>query len=1009
MTSFPRFNVLSRVFGVDYFISYARKDALDYALKLSAELGSQGFDVFLDQLGPRPQATIPKEVLSQLRSARVLIVVASTSSLQSKAVLHEIQSFRETRRPIHVIDVGTRTVDADWFDMVRGAPRSNETDAALVSGAPSSDVLTRLENSAKFMRARQARRVAIATTSVVLIALLAAIGWGTIQLSDVRALLLQARHDLNDAKIATDAQILITQSQRLSGKLPRSALAYALAACEIAPTKDCRRNLVRALDDQFPVWQMSVADRKLIAVTDAREQGGFIMVDESGEIWSVSLSHNPQSRSSAIPNAFVSRVEFNDDRSRVLTIYSEAQKSQRATIRSALDGKTLFGPVDVSSFVGMSSDGHAVVAASAASGPVEIFDVESRGRISEVHNRFLENGNYAAFDAQNSKILLSFWGIINQHTGIYDVKSGKEDVPLEGDSASRVVFAQFRPDGRTLISVASHRAGLWNVDTGKLIHEFGECELPAAMDPKGTTFACANADGFIRLWRVDSGQELLTTLAHRSRVTALVWAADGSRLISGGQDGKIVVWTPDGTRWLELNNEDDLAAVAFSGSGGGIASIARSGSGLLWRSHDWRQRWAVDQKGTIANQSIQFTPNGDQYLGQSNDKTWMSWDGVQGKSMWSRQADAAYLSLDGSATVLDVPGDADEPIRRTHIVDMATGQPLRAPLDGAVRAVAGNSGLVLIAMTPMLRALYSLKSETPPVPIPSSPNGVERFSASGQFLVVSRVGDNTPMLIDTKSGRTLFEQQSNVVGLTKLVSADRGRVLLDLEGGVAGHLVRFNRDIFKFDRMPFAKDVYNGFCAIGQDTKVAAWIERWEQNTIELRFIDIAGADGGAQVSIPENVHTRGGDVVKCSAMSDRALARANPRTLMLFDARGARIAALNVGDAGVEYGAYEFSADGRFAAATSNDGRYVVWDAADGSEIAHFTIPGSYPSGGIRTAPWFTDTSDLVARSTSHVVHFNNPGNLALDELMKTGRAMLSATGALESVSTARASIPAN
>lgn len=64
------------------------------------------------------------------------------------------------------------------------------------------------------------------------------------------------------------------------------------------------------------------------------------------------------------------------------------------------------------------------------------------------------------------------------------------------------------------------------------------------VDGAGRVYAVAYADGSIRLWADQGmdGVELVTFNGHKKAATALAWDEDGTRVVSGGAEGEIVVW-----------------------------------------------------------------------------------------------------------------------------------------------------------------------------------------------------------------------------------------------------------------------------------------------------------------------------------------------------------------------------------------------------------------------------------------------------------------------------------
>jgi hypothetical protein len=75
------------VFGYDLFISYARKDSLDYAYQISESFMAKGYACFIDQLSSlTPGQELPRGIKKAIRQSTGFILVGSPAAQQSTAV-----------------------------------------------------------------------------------------------------------------------------------------------------------------------------------------------------------------------------------------------------------------------------------------------------------------------------------------------------------------------------------------------------------------------------------------------------------------------------------------------------------------------------------------------------------------------------------------------------------------------------------------------------------------------------------------------------------------------------------------------------------------------------------------------------------------------------------------------------------------------------------------------------------------------------------------------------------
>jgi len=85
--------------------------------------------------------------------------------------------------------------------------------------------------------------------------------------------------------------------------------------------------------------------------------------------------------------------------------------------------------------------------------------------------------------------------------------------------------------------------------------------LSVAFSPDGATVAAGCADGAVRLWDVAAGESTATLLGHSGHVWSVAFEenSDAGRvvLVTGGQDGKALLWDADAGRLLATRADLD--------------------------------------------------------------------------------------------------------------------------------------------------------------------------------------------------------------------------------------------------------------------------------------------------------------------------------------------------------------------------------------------------------------------------------------------------------------------
>ena len=229
--------------------------------------------------------------------------------------------------------------------------------------------------------------------------------------------------------------------------------------------------------------------------------------------------------------------------------------------------------------------------------------------------------------------------------------------------------AVFSPDGRFIIS--------------------GGCVEP---DKDGNCF-----NGELILWDLPSTKVLARFPAHQDWITALVWRPDSQEVLSGGADGRIILWntvdltaiaqwnpgigpisalaiSPDGLKAAagannslilfefeqgQISNKlqahtDEILDLTFSPDGKFIATGSADATIVLWDVAEEQSIRTLE--GHISDvTAVAFLPDGQQILSASSDFTHRLWDVTTGaelkKREWGDTPDDMALSPDGK-TVL---------------------------------------------------------------------------------------------------------------------------------------------------------------------------------------------------------------------------------------------------------------------------------------------------------------------------------------------------------------------
>jgi WD40 repeat protein len=357
---------------------------------------------------------------------------------------------------------------------------------------------------------------------------------------------------------------------------------------------------------------------------------------------------------------------------------------------------------------------------------------------------------------------------------------------------SRVSSVAFSPDSKQLASGAlDHQVRLWDVGTGKLLHQMGHPGPKVAADywgyhygdyqysgpavafaPDGKVLASGAGDQIIRLWDTATGKELRRCEGHFGAVTAVVFAPDGKTLYSGSADTTIGVW--EAATGKRLNDgpghSDGVLRVAFSADGRQATTVGKGGIIRVWDRHSTKElrRLGDGTESDLADVAVSADGNTLAII-RKMDETVDRWDLAAGKELppvTGPQGGFYALSLAPDGKHLAVV-DTSSSVR---LWDASTGKEVRqlCALGGYSSTSSGEEMIMHLAVT---------------------------FSPDGKAVAVAgaRVNNNPSIrLVDTATGKDFPEQASfqNDQNIYRLLFSPDGKTLAALSSQNLVYLAR---------------------------------------------------------------------------------------------------------------------------------------------------------------------------------------------------------------------------
>jgi WD40 repeat protein/DNA-binding MarR family transcriptional regulator len=206
------------------------------------------------------------------------------------------------------------------------------------------------------------------------------------------------------------------------------------------------------------------------------------------------------------------------------------------------------------------------------------------------------------------------------------------------DILATIFSVAFSPNGKILATGdANGEIRLWQIDDGQQIlicKGHTGFVRSVAFSPDGQLLASGSVDKTIKLWKVSDGKCIQTLQGHSDRVESIAYSSDGQLLVSGSVDQSLRIWSVHDGKCLQVlqGHTREVWSVAFSPDSQSVASGSFDQSLRIWSVNDGKCLQVL-QGHTDKLRSVAFSPDGKILASGSHDTTVRLWSVSDGQCL----------------------------------------------------------------------------------------------------------------------------------------------------------------------------------------------------------------------------------------------------------------------------------------------------------------------------------------------------------------------------------------
>ncbi|WP_293154850.1 WD40 repeat domain-containing protein [Microcoleus sp. bin48.metabat.b7b8b9.023] len=259
---------------------------------------------------------------------------------------------------------------------------------------------------------------------------------------------------------------------------------------------------------------------------------------------------------------------------------------------------------------------------------------------------------------------------------------------LHGHSSS-VTSVVITPDGQTIVSGSSDSTiKLWNLNTGEEIHTLAghsQGVTSITLSPDGQTLASGSKDATIKLWNLSNKEEIYTINGHSNIITSVAISPDEKTLASASEDTTIKLWNLSNgkqirtLKWpVEIYYGLDIlfspdGKILVSSSGDDYVSLSAVAFNLATGDEIWTKHW---KEGMDSVYAIAVSPDAENFAtlhSRGNIKLWNLYTGAKIYTLAETSMGDFCLAFSPDGKILASGGwdsDSEDDSREPGIIEL---------------------------------------------------------------------------------------------------------------------------------------------------------------------------------------------------------------------------------------------------------------------------------------------------------------------------------------------------